>query len=221
LARLSSKSRFLQIAADYTWLNPHLSLEIAWNAERREVKAIDPTWRKWKPSDPTSAHWYDPGRFERLIAAYVAADQDRGRTRTVREFISEFRGLSGSARQKAVLGATGTARITLAELFDDGVADRAMITKLLAAMKDATKAVKPPDLGILGKDHFAAKFTAAGADPESFNYTKTLRTDDGIPAVIEMAFGYCPDARPVRRIITGVNWSVGINDPFKNLGPYS
>jgi DNA topoisomerase VI subunit B len=216
-----AKSRFLQIAADYAWLNPHLSLNVVWDGERMAIEATDPTWRKWKLSDPTSAHWYDLGRIERLIAAYVAADQDRGRTRTVREFISDFRGLSGSAKQKAVLDATGMARTALADLFTDGIADRTTIKKLLAAMKGAAKAVKPPDLGIVGKDHFAAKFTAVGADPESFNYTKTLRTDDGIPAVIEIAFGYCPDAPKVRRIITGVNWSVGINDPFKNLGPYS
>jgi hypothetical protein len=185
------------------------------------IEASDPSWRKWRPCDPTSAHWYDLGRFERLIAAYVATDQDGGRNRTVREFISEFRGLSGSSKQKAVLDATGMSRTALADLFADGTAERALISKLLEALKGATKPVKPQDLGIIGKDHFAAKFTAAGAHAESFNYTKTLRTDDGIPAVVEIAFGYCPDAPPVRRIITGVNWSVGINDPFKNLGPYS
>jgi hypothetical protein len=228
LARLSyslqlteAKSRFLQIAADYAWLNPHLSLHVVWDGVGMVIEASDPSWRKWRPVDPTSAHWYDLGRFERLVAAYVATDQDSGRNRTVREFISEFRGLSGSTKQKAVLDATGMARIALADLFVDGIADRALISKLLEAMKAATKLVKPQDLGIIGKDHFAAKFKAAGADPTTFNYTKTLRADDGIPAVVEVAFGYCPDASAVRRIITGVNWSVGINDPFKNLGPYS
>jgi hypothetical protein len=29
-----------------------------------------------------------------------------------------------------------------------------------------------------------------------------------------------PRGPPVRRIVTGVNWSVGINDPFRRLGPY-
>src|SRR5262249_6171324 len=163
----------LQIAADYAWLNPHLSLDVTWDTDRWTVEATDPTWRKWRPSDPTSVHWYDPGRFERLIAAYVTDDQDRGRTQTVREFISEFRGLSGSAKQKTVLDATSMARMALADLFADGMADRATIIKLLTTMKGATKPVKPPDLGIIGKDHFAAKFTAAGADPKSFNYTKT------------------------------------------------
>jgi hypothetical protein len=47
-----------------------------------------------------------------------------------------------------------------------------------------------------------------------------FRDDDGIPAVIEIAFGYIPKGRPSRRIITGVNWSVGINNPFRQLGAY-
>jgi DNA topoisomerase VI subunit B len=216
----SMKTRFLQIAQDYTWLNPHLSLSITWNGEHRDIKATDKSWRKWRPSDPTSAHWYDAERLERLAAAYVADDQNHGQSRTVREFIAEFRGLSGSAKQKTVLDATGTSRMALADLFDHGAADRSSIAKLLAAMKNATKPVKPPDLGIIGKEHLAARFKDAGADLETFNYKRTLRDDDGIPAVIELVFGYCPEGPPVRRIITGVNWSVGINNPFRQLGSY-
>jgi len=212
----ATKPRFLQIAQDYGWVNPHLSLEITWDGDRQEIKATNPAWRKWLPSNPISSHWFDAGRFERLAAAYVANDEDNDRSRTVRDFISEFRGLSGSAKQKAVLDATGMARMALVDLFND----RNRIAELLAAMKGATKPVKPQDLGIIGKDHLAAKFCAAGADLESFSYKRTLRDDDGIPAVIEVAFGYCPKGPPIRRIITGVNWSVGINDPFKNLGPY-
>ena len=55
--------------------------------------ASDPTWRKWQPCDPTSPHWYDAARLRRLMGAYIARDEDHGRDqRTVREFISEFRG---------------------------------------------------------------------------------------------------------------------------------
>jgi hypothetical protein len=34
---------------------------------------------------------------------------------------------------------------------------------------------------------------------------------------LETAFGYCPKADE-RRLITGVNWSPGIGDPFRQLG---
>jgi hypothetical protein len=51
-------------------------------------------WAKWKPSDPTSAHWYDVPRFVRLIAANIAHAQDRKQPcKTVRNFVAEFRGL--------------------------------------------------------------------------------------------------------------------------------
>ena len=216
----SSKPRFLQIAQDYAWLNPHLSLKFAWNGEHQEIKATDEAWGKWQPSDPTSAHWYDAERLERLAAAYVADDQDQKRGRTIREFIAEFRGLSGSAKQKQVLDATNTSRTELVDLFIGGKADRTRIAKLLQAMKEATKTVKPVDLGVIGKNHLATRFAAVGADLRTFNYKRTLRTDEGVPAVVEVAFGYCPEELPARRIITGVNWSVGINNPFRQLGQY-
>jgi DNA topoisomerase VI subunit B len=206
--------QFLQIAEDYTWINPHLSLRVNWAGERREFKATNPTWPKWKPSDPTSAYWYSPQRLERLAAAYVAHDEDHSRTRTVRDFISEFRGLTGSAKQKAVLDATGTSRVALADLFKDDA--KVQFAKLLAAIKEATRPVKPADLGVIGRDHLAARFEAAGADLRTFNYKRILRDD----AVTEVAFGYCPTGRSVRHIITGINWSVGILNPFRQLGPY-
>jgi hypothetical protein len=95
------------------------------------------------------AHWYDPERFERLIAAYVADDQDRQRTRTVREFVAEFRGMSGTAKQKQVLDETSTARMALAELFADGKADKVKIANLLSAIQRSTKSVKPQEHGII------------------------------------------------------------------------
>ena len=138
----------------------------------------------------------------------------------MREFISEFCGLSGTAKQKAVLEETGMARTALADLFIDDKANREAIIALLNAMKGATRAVRPADLGVIGKDHITKRFEVAGANLETFNYKRMLRDDDGIPAVIEIAFGYCPEEMRERRIITGVNWSVGVNDPFRQLGQY-
>jgi hypothetical protein len=62
------------------------------------------------------------------------------------------------------------------------------------------------------------EFATTGADLKTFNYKRLLRDDAGLPTVIEIAFGYCPDAPATRRLITGVNWSVGINNPFRQLG---
>jgi DNA topoisomerase VI subunit B len=215
---VDAKARFLQIVEDFAWLNPHLSLELEWFGERvLTVRATNPAWRKWKPSDPTSAHWYRPSDLERLIAAYIAHDQGNGRVRTVRELITEFRGLSGSVKQKAVLNATGLSREPLtAFIADSGDLDSAKVRGLLRAMQAHSRPVKPQDLGIIGEEHFKQRFTAAGCEMESFAYQKIME-NDGQPAVMELAFGWCPEGDG-RLLVTGVNWSAAIINPFRQLG---
>jgi DNA topoisomerase VI subunit B len=216
-----AKSHFLQMAEDFGWLNPHLALSVTWNGEHCSTfKASDPAWAKWKPTDPTSPHWYDVARLRRLMGAYIAHDQDRGREpRTVREFISEFRGLSGTGKQKIVLDEVGATRLSLPAFFGSG--DRVNghgIAGLLAAMKQQSRPVKPINLGLIGRDHLAARFKAAGADLRTFKYRRTTGESEGLPDVIEAAFAYCPNGSKARRIITGVNWSVAISNPFRRLG---
>ena len=208
------------MAADYCWLNPHLTLTLTWEGQRVDYKASDPVWAKWRPYDPTSPHWYDEPRLRRLMGAYIARDEDHGRPpRTVREFISEFRGLSGSAKQKLVLEEVGASRLSLPEYFGNGT--NGHIGKLLAAMCKQSRPVKPVDLGLIGKDHLAARFRASGVDLETFKYKRLIgETENGIPDVIEAAFGWCPDGENSRRIITGVNWSPAIENPFRSLGAY-
>jgi hypothetical protein len=218
-----AKSHFLQMADDFGWLNPHLSISATWNGSRYvDFGASNPAWEKWQPHYPTSPHWYDGARLRRLMGAYIARDQDRGREpRTVREFISEFCGLSGSAKQKLVLEACSAARLSLPEFFGAGdEVNTDAIANLLEAMQRQSRPVKPQDLGIIGKEHFASRFETAGADLRAFRYKRNFGDTDGIPDVIETAFGYCPKAPPVRRIITGVNWSPTIGNPFRSLGPY-
>ena len=216
-----AKARFLQIADDYTWINPHLSLTVDWYGERLETAATDASWAKWKPSDPTSPHWYGPEHFERLIAAYVAHDQDHGRERMVREFVSEFRGLSATAKQKRVLDALGLQRAPLSALVGDNGIDTEIATKLLEAMKANSKPVKPPALGVIGKEHLLARFSGIdGFEPESFQYRKVVDTTDGVPWVVETAFGWIDRDDMGRRLVTGVNWSPGILNPFRELGSY-
>jgi hypothetical protein len=181
------------------------------------VKATAPPWEKWKPSDPTSPHWYEPQHLERLIGAYLTHDQDCGRARTCREFISEFRGLSGTAKQKAVLETAGLAREPLSRLVRDGSVDMALVGALLTAMRANSKPVKPAMLGVIGEDHFRKRFEVIGCEMDSFQYRKLLETDE-LPTVLETAFGWCPRTGGQRRLVTGVNWSPGIINPFRRLG---
>ena len=211
------------MAADLGWLNPHLTLSLSWDREVCvDFKATDPNWNKWRPHHPTSPHWYDVPHLRRLMGAYIARDQDSGREpRMVREFISEFRGLSGSAKQKLVLEEAVAARLALSDFFGSGdCVNDSGIAKLLAAMKRQSRPVNPKDLGFIGKDHLAARFAAAGGDPKTFRYRCVAGEIDGIPDVIETAFAWCPKGINQRRIITGVNWSPAINNPFRSLGAY-
>lgn len=220
-----AQAQFLQIADDYTLLNPHLSLCVDWFGRRTEVPASAPDWSKWCPSNPTCPHWYGHEHLERLIAAYLAHQQ---RDRTVREFVSEFRGLTGSAKQKRVLDATGMARTNLSELANGDGLDRHRVGQLLDAMKEHTQAVPPKNLGVIGRDHLAGRFKELGCEMESFQYKKVQAVSaEGLPFVLETAFGAHEaafdadsetDAR--RRIVTGVNWSPGIINLFRELGTF-
>ena len=214
-----TEERFLQIASDFAWLNPHLALAIRWDDATRSGAASDPAWQKWRPSDPTSAHWYDRARFERYIAAHLARDEDLGRRRLVREFIAEFRGMSGSAKQKLVLEATGAARLSLAEFASSGAdINHAAAGRLLAALQKHTRPPKPRDLGVIGRDHLPTCFAGYGVHPETVRYKLTMGdSTEGVPVVIETAFGYCPETWG-RRIVIGVNHSVALGNPFRSFG---
>ena len=213
------KSRFLQIATDYTWLNPHTAITVDWFGERTSIEATDVAWRKWKPSEPTSPHWYTAPHLERLIGAYIKHDAGNGRQRTVRELVLEFRGLSATAKQKIVLDATGLARAPLSALIKGNGFDRPKVEELLAAMKANSAPVKPAMLGAIGKEHFRQRLAAASCEMQSFEYRRVMETEDGIPWIIETAFAWCPKTTQ-RRLITGVNWSPGIVNPFRELGDY-
>jgi hypothetical protein len=185
-----------------------------------DFQASNPAWKKWLPSWPTSPHWYDKARFRRYMAAHIA---NRERI-TVREFISEFDGMSGTAKQKAVLAETGTSHLSLHDFFGRSKANSANIEKLLAALKAHTAPVKTASLGVIGKDHFFRMMEAAGGDTKTFNYQLRLFETDGVPHVVEFAFGVLSAGLtagaprgPTRITVTGVNCSPGIRIRFNRL----
>lgn len=212
------KSRFLQIAENYCVLNPHLSLDLSWHGEVViDIQAVDPEWQKWLPSDPTSSHWYDPERFERLLAACIASDEDRGKDRTVREFVATFCGLTGTAKQKVVLSKTKLARAKLSEFRTKDGIDHDKANTLLSAMKSESKPIKPVQLGLIGRKNVHHRLLQLRCGEESIEYATDSGETDGVPWIAEVAFGYLGDVA-ARRIVTGVNWSAAISNPFRQLG---
>jgi hypothetical protein len=213
-----------ELAEAYIWFNPHLTLRGTWSGkEFINVTATNPQWDKWRPRNPTSAYWYDETRLQRYLAAHVARDRDLKRQRTVREFISEFRGLSGSAVQRKVLEEVGCSHVSLATFFGVEKVNRSGIAKLLASMRKHTRPVAPKYLGIIGEDHFKARFLAAGGNAETFRYEQRKGFDEDIPYVVEFAFGLHQSGLEAsgalsRKIMTGANWSAAISNPFRSFG---
>jgi hypothetical protein len=203
------------MALSFGLFNPHLTLKLTWDNEVLvEISPSNRDWQKWRGYDPTSAHWYDTERLSRLMAAYVADDLDHKRERTAREFIAEFLGLSGSVKPANVLDEAVLGRPSLASFFADGDVDHTAIARLLRAMKENSRPINPEQLGIIGRDHFAAHLVCDEADPASFRYKRVAGKCDGVPFVVEAAFASYPDDRRVQ-INTGVNWSAAINQPFR------
>ena len=200
----NSKARFLQTARAFVCFNPHLELTATWDEERL-VRAAesDADWRRWSPSDPTSVHWYDLDHFRRLMAAIIIDAEDRReRVPLVREFITEFHGLSATAKGKAVLDAVDAHGMSLRDLH----ADPRRVGALLESMQVHAEPVKPRRLGAVGREHLMGWAEAHGANPHTFAYGRREIEDRGIPYVVEVAFAYGPELG--RRLdVTGINFS--------------
>jgi hypothetical protein len=90
-------------------------------------------------------------------------------------------------------------------------------------MKRHSAPIPPKHLGVIGREHFKARFIAAGGAEETFKYEKQVGVSQDIPYVIECAFGLRQSgldgsSGEKRLIITGANWSVGIQNPFRRFG---
>jgi DNA topoisomerase VI subunit B len=219
-----AEDEFKDLIEAYVWFNPHLTLRGVWFGHKFiDVKATDPHWEKWRPRNPTSPHWYDEQRLQRYLAAHVARDRELGQHRTVREFIAEFRGLSGTARQRKILSEVGCSHQSLAQFFGVDQVNRKGIANLLAAMRKYSKPVRAKLLGVIGAAHLKHRFVAAGGNAATFKYQcRKGITDEGIPYIVEVAFGLHQSAfngtLEPRKLITGANWSAGINNPFRSFG---
>jgi Histidine kinase-, DNA gyrase B-, and HSP90-like ATPase len=211
-----------RLASDFTFLNPHLTLTLDWFGEVTTTDATVAEWDKWTPSSPTSPHWYSRETFERVLGAYITHDRHNGNAeRTVREFISEFRGLTSTGKQKRLLAELGLARAPLSSLIDGRDFDHDRVGELLAAMQAQARPASPKALGTIGRTHLARRFGALGIRDRSFEYNNVVSLgDDGLPQVTEVAFAALADEAAGRRLITGVNWSAAWVNPFRTLGGY-
>jgi len=205
-----------RLIESYAAFNPHATFKL----NSKVYERTDPSWPKWRPDDPTSPHWYTKETLRDLIAAYVAEERRHNeKTKTVRAFVSEFRGLTSTIRQKKIT--TEYSGVYLQDMVKDDDIDPAFVEKLLADMKAESKPPKPAKLGIIGKEHLMQwMIKNGGAAEKSIKYKRTIATDeDGMPYVIEVAFGvHKKDEKSSRRILrTGMNWTPALGDPIPTL----
>jgi hypothetical protein len=209
-------------AHHFSWANPHVNLSFTALLAGADVdlnfydERTIADWRKWTPSDPTSAHWYDLQSLKTLMAAEINKARLAGSAqRTVADFIADFRGLSGTAKRRDICEAVGASRESLEAFYvrGDGV-----IASLLGEMKAASKPVKARDLGIIGEDHVLEMIDG---EPATQHYKRVEVEVDGVPYLIECGFGYQPPDTNRRMMVAGLNWSISVaGNPFSRLGPY-
>lgn len=202
------------LVADFSALNPHTAFKLALpDGKVSTFPASDPGWRKWRTSQPTSAHWYTPADLRVLIAAYIKRDK----CTTLRDFVGEFDGLTGTQYRKRVLAGAGMSTWCLDDLVVDGDVNIAAVERLLVAMQQASRPVKPQRLGVIGKEHLQAALVAQGVAPEGFTYRKAADIGkDGLPFVVEVAFGLAR-VRSRRRLIVSLNHSPVFKVPSGHL----
>lgn len=208
-----------QLVSNYAAFNPHV--RFLFKDENHDCDFsgnVAEGWKKWRPGNPTSVHWYTPERFRSLIAAYVSEERDGGKAKTVREFVSEFYGLSGTAKQKRVTEQAGMPGAYLRDLVDGDDISLEQAAFLLGIMRQESRVIKPAVLGVLGEDFFQSHMISRGADQEKIRYKKKEGlVQESLPYVLEAALGPCEDYDRDRELAIGLNWSPVLKFPLDRL----
>ena len=214
----------------FIWVNPHLTLQFT--VDRKTLfryRASNPDWTKYRACDATSAHWYTLEQFERYAGALIDRDQEFRKKRrpkiTVREFAAQFRGMSATDKQKQILRELKASHLSLYRFFgSETQVNHQRMKKLLHLLQKHTRPVRPELLGVIGEEHLRRLTTSLGGEPKSFKYFASASHDaDGPPYMIEIAT--CPFKKWVngknetrgRELITGVNFSATLENPFDNF----
>ncbi len=204
------KTGLKSLVAGFAAMNPHAEFRLAGLVEAYFPPADSGAtrWEKWLANQPTSPHWYTPDELRNLLLAYIHEEIGGGRARTVREFVSEFEGLRRPPTQKNVTEAFGRTG-TLQSLLVENDIPLPVVEKLLESMKTFSRPVKPQRLGgIIGKDHIQSTLAQFGIKQGRVEYQKIVAVGlDGLPHVLEVAFGLRDNKDSKRILLIGLNHS--------------
>jgi DNA topoisomerase VI subunit B len=191
----------------YAAFNPHASFHFG----DAHLSASNPQWEKWRTDRPTSAHWYQVPHLRNLIAAYITAGD-----RPVRDFVAEFAGLSGTQIRQKVLAEAGITGTRLMDLVTNGDVDLEIVARLLEAMRANSKPIKPGKLGVIGSEHLEKALDGYGAINPKYSKVTTF-DEEGLPLVLEIAFGINRTHTERHLRVIGLNWSPVFKIPSRHL----
>ena len=133
--------------------------------------------------------------------------------------------MSANEKQKQVLHELDASHVSLHRFFGSETAvNHQRMEKLLRLLQKHTRPVRPEMLGIIGEEHLRRMCESAGGEPKSFEYSVfTDHHANGLPYVVEIAT--CPfkewvngeSERRGRHLITGVNFSATLENPFQTF----
>jgi hypothetical protein len=132
--------------------------------------------------------------------------------------------MSSTDKQKQILREFGASHMPLHRFFGSEThVNHPRMQKLLHLLRKHTRPVRPELLGVIGADHLRQSCIDLGGEPQSFKYFISPGRDaDSPPYVVEIAT--CPFKKWVagktagaRRLITGVNFSATLENPFSTF----
>lgn len=208
-----SEAKFLHCLRGFGLLNPHASIRFGGAGGPAMIEATALDWKKWCPNNPLPPQWFSPEQFTNLIAAFISG----GSEMHISELVDQFRGLSGSGKQKIVLGELGLSGRQLSAMIRNDAVDGEMAGKLLAVMQRESREVKPQLLGIIGEEHIRANLLQRDCNAHSIRYRRLMgMTAERRPYVLEVAFGAFDDRDRELELVNGLNFSPCIGTAFSS-----
>jgi hypothetical protein len=127
--------------------------------------------KKIKPNEPTSAHWYNQGDFNKLVYLQGAQhDLELGK------FVRQFRGLSSTGKAKSI---TNTMPFKLvSDIYQNPIA----IESMRQAMQEQSTLIQPKALGAIGAENLLKRLHSI----DRHFYKQVSGMIDNVPYVFEI-----------------------------------
>jgi DNA topoisomerase VI subunit B len=176
------------------------------NSYRPTIEFPGGKWRKFLPTDPTSAWWYDRPALARLLFGNITQQAKRGgQDIPLREFVRQFKGLSHTGKAKKVCD-----QFPAIKRLSDFADRQELVSDLLDVMQGGAQAPSAGVLGLVGEDHFRRRFDR-WFRVKRYWYKKCNIEVAGIPYVAEVAIA---ETKRPGQLFHAVNFSPTFDDPL-------